>query len=368
MKEDNVPQTSTSGGNFSYSGPCPAAGTPNFLCAHWFAMADMVGARLALHAEARLKRTNANGLLAQELVYASARVFVAQIGTSTSAPVGTAYFNFALTGFRSQSASDASLLPEAYATASLNGLPIECSADSCPPVPVPGWNGQVFTVTLRADARVTNPQPTVLTGWDADMVADFSDTLELVAIELRDTDGHPMPDAQVWVEDGFGNRLFDIPTSVGSTTSSTVTTSTSTSVTTTSTAPVGATTTIATGTTTSQHAPVRGPCVGVTSFTGVQCVCDQGITPAACATDHVPAVVPRLFHKACGAMAHAATLTAQTKNKKVKALVHGATGNLERALGKDREGGEETQADGAVQRGRLAYPQRRTTASTRDRK
>jgi hypothetical protein len=128
-----------------------------------------------------------------------------------------------------------------------------------------------------------------------------------------------------------GCQVDDSPCAVTTTTEST-TTSTRPGNTTSTTAPVGTTTTIATGTTTTSTIPSGDPCIGLTSFVGLRCVCEQGITPAACATDHVSPVVPRLFHKACGSVAHAATLTGHTKTKKVKALVHGAVGTLERAL------------------------------------
>jgi hypothetical protein len=230
LKEQTTPQT-VFFGDFSYGGAlCPAPGTANFLCAHVFSKADVVGGRrLTLHAEARLKRTNANGLTSQELVYAGAQVFIAHIGTATPSPVGYAYINLGMTGTRSQSASHGSLVPEAYATVRVNGVVMQCSADSCPRAQVPGWDGQYLTLTLRSDARVTNPQPGVITGWDAEMIADFSDTLELLAIELHDVDDQPIPGAELWVEDGQGNRLFDIPTSLESTTSTSTTSSTTSS-------------------------------------------------------------------------------------------------------------------------------------------
>jgi hypothetical protein len=229
--ENIFPQT-LSFGDFSHGGAlCPAPGTPNFLCAHVSAKADLVGGRrLTLHAESRLKRTDADGITSLELVYAIAQVFMGEMGTSVTPPIANAYVSLGLSGFRSQSISHPSLVPQAMATVSVNGIVAQCFADSCPPIKLPNWDGKYLTLTLRTDARVGNPQPGVLTGWDAEMIADFSDTLELLAIALHDADDQPIPGAAVWVDDD-GTRL-DIPTSLESTTTTTSTSTTSTSVTT----------------------------------------------------------------------------------------------------------------------------------------
>ncbi len=234
--ENIFPQT-LSFGDFSHGGAlCPAPGTPNFLCAHVSAKANVEGGRLTLHAESRLKRTNANGITSVELVYAIAQVFMGEMGTSAAVPIANAYVSLGLSGFRSQAISHPSLVPQAIATVSVNGVPAQCFAESCPPIKLPDWDGKYLTLTLRTDARVGNPQPGILTGWDAEMIADFSDTLELLAIALHDADDQPIPGAAVWVDDADGNRI-DIPTSPESTTTSTTTTSTTSTSVTTSTLP-----------------------------------------------------------------------------------------------------------------------------------
>ena len=128
--------------------PCPAPGTPNlpnFVCARAFAKADLVdGRRLTLHTEARLTRIDANGVLAFEQALALAEVNILEMGIATASPVGYAYVNLGLTGFRSQFASHASLVPRAFSTLTVNGTVVQCSgtlpgagAGMGPPVPPP---------------------------------------------------------------------------------------------------------------------------------------------------------------------------------------------------------------------------------------
>jgi len=80
------------------------------------------------------------------------------------------------------------------------------------------------------------------------------------------------------------------------------------------------TTTIQGGTTTTTTLPAS-PCADRTGFDGEQCVCAGGLSPSACMGDRVPAVVGRLFTRACTLMQHAAGLVT---SKKVKKIVHGA--------------------------------------------
>ncbi len=222
--------------------PCPAPTGPNYICAHAFAKADLVdGRRIALRADARLKRVDSNGLSFQELVYAFADVSLFNLEVVSPSPVGYAYVNLALSGTRTATASDASLVPQAFVTVTVNGVVVQCDGVVCPPLRVPDFGGSL-RMQLRSDARVTNPNAGMFSGWDAEMVANYRDTLELVSIVLHDVNDQPIPGAQIFVGDGSGNRLFDIPATAdpttttttipgGSTTTSTTTTAVTTSTT-----------------------------------------------------------------------------------------------------------------------------------------
>jgi hypothetical protein len=238
INEGFAPQT-VSFGNFSYGGAlCPAPGTPNFACGRVFAQADLVqGRRVVLRSESRLTKTNSNGLATLELVAAIADVQI-YTGTATSSPVGTAYVDLLLSGTESATTSEPGrIVPEAFHTLRVNGTLTQCTVGALCKVEMPDWNGEYVRLTLRTDARVTNPEAGSLGGWSAEMISDFSNTLELVAIELYDTNGQRITDAQVTVGDGMGGILFDIPTSVEETTTTTIVTTT-TSTSTTSTLPV----------------------------------------------------------------------------------------------------------------------------------
>ena len=232
LDEGYTPQTVTFG-NFSFNGAlCPAPGTPNFACGRVFAQADLVqGRQVVLRSESRLTRGNSSGLAALELVAATADVQI-YTGTATPSPVGTAYVDLLLSGTESATTSEPGrIVPEAFHTLRVNGTLTQCTVGALCKVEMPDWNGEYLRLTLRTDARVTNPEAGSLGGWSAEMISDFSNTLELVAIELYDTNGQHMTDARVTVGDGMGGVLFDIPTSVEETTTTTIaTTTTSTSV------------------------------------------------------------------------------------------------------------------------------------------
>lgn len=235
ITEGTTPPVTRNFGDFSFNGrACPAVGTPNFACARVFAQADLVqGRRVVLRAAARLTRTDTDGVAPLELVAATADVQLFNIGTVTSSPVGTAYVQLALSGTESATTTaPGRILPEAFHTVRVNGALTECSVGTLCTVEVPEWSSEYLRMTLRTDARVTNPEYLSFAGWSAEMVSDFSNTLELVAIELYDTNGNFIPDAQVIVGDGMGGTLFEIPTSVEATTTTTSTPTTSTSVTT----------------------------------------------------------------------------------------------------------------------------------------
>ncbi len=233
ITEGTTPPITRSFGDFSFNGrACPAVGTPNFACARVFAQADLVqGRRVVLRAEARLTRTDTDGVAPLELVAATADVQIYNIGTVTSSPVGTAYVQLALSGTESATTTaPGRIIPEAFHTLRINGALVECSVGALCKIEVPEWSSQYLRMTLRTDARVTNPEYLSFAGWSAEMVSDFSNTLKLVAIELYDTNGNLIPDAQVVVGDGMGGTLFEIPTSVETTTTTTIVTTTTTTL------------------------------------------------------------------------------------------------------------------------------------------
>jgi hypothetical protein len=234
IEEGLTPPRTVDFGDFSFRGAlCPAPGTPNFACARVFAQVDLLeGRRVVLRSESRLTRTDSNGLATIELVAATADVQITDIDTVTSSPVGTAFVNVLLSGTESATTSaPGRIVPAAFHTIRINGVLADCTVGLCR-VEVPDWTdwGGYLRMTLRTDARVTNPEAGSFGGWSAEMISDFSNTLELVAIELYDTSGQPMTDAQIRVGDGMGGVLFDIPTTITPTTtsvpSSTSTTST----------------------------------------------------------------------------------------------------------------------------------------------
>ncbi len=89
------------------------------------------------------------------------------------------------------------------------------------------------------------------------------------------------------------------------------------------------TTTLASGGTTTTQPTTA--CGALSSFAGVRCVCAEGVAPAACAADHVPAAVGKLFGRACGAMQRAADLD---KARQVKKAVRLAAADFGKVLGK----------------------------------
>jgi hypothetical protein len=155
------------------------------------------------------------------------------------------------------------------ATLAVNGEQhgIQC-AGTCPPIVIPftkdptdqtTWNpDQGFAVHLRADANVT--PPVGVTGWDAEAIADFHDTLTLESIEIQDTSQQPIPGAHFIIAnfDGKGNDLA-IPSEPGGSPTSTTTSSTLAATTTTA----GGSSTTSSSTTTS----LRTTTTAVTSTT-----------------------------------------------------------------------------------------------------
>src|SRR5262249_47210054 len=175
---------------------------------------------------------------------------------SIDTPASVVKFHILLTGTASHSGSDARVLTQAFGSALLNGDLIQCTGDSsacgrctgnsCLPVEVPHWDYAGCT-TLDLRAAVGFADQHGLTGWDAEAVADFADTLKLVAIEPLDDQGHTIPGLQYSITDAQGTPVFTFPqTPPPSTTTSTTLAGTGTTTTSTLTAPPASTSTTTT--------------------------------------------------------------------------------------------------------------------------
>jgi hypothetical protein len=275
------PAVSSAGGGFSYHGAlCPALGTPNYLCAHMESRAELLGNRLSLHSEARLTRHDATGVGSSDLVHADTVIEVYGMAFSAVAPpVGFAVFNFGLTGTVSSSAS-AGATVQAFAVATLQapGLTaLQCDGYPCVPIPVrysgnpsdsSAWHPtDVIRVRLRSD--VSTGAPLGVNGWDAEAVADFGDTLQLLSVEVQDENHVPVPGAYAFVPNADGNgTTLTISSDPPSTTTTVGATTTTT--------PASATTTLpATGESCGNCADDDGN--GVVDFEEAVCCPDAGV-------------------------------------------------------------------------------------------
>jgi hypothetical protein len=227
----NPPAVVTSGGDFSNGGAyCPVLGTPNYICGYFYGKADLVGSPgglVTMHASARLRQKDATGVGFVKLVYGGARVwFINAAYGAVATPVAQAVFNFGLHGTRSESSSNGSVLVEAKGVAFLvadKQYFVQCFADVCQPIKVPisqNWNpgapnGTAFYVDLRADARITAPLNLT---FDAEAIADYKDTLELLSVELQDASEQTIPNAALVVHDGQGQPVYTIPNTAPTTT------------------------------------------------------------------------------------------------------------------------------------------------------
>jgi len=206
-------------GAFSYRGAlCPAAGTPNFLCGRIRGYSGFAGGdsgRILLRAEARLKRTNADATSPELAAYVDARAYSGPIGGYAATAPG-AYFVFGLGGTLVNTKTDPDVTTFAFAVAELAGSgpyqAVQCFGVACLPkeivqVKVEDWNvSSGFYLRLRSDVGITNfPGKT---GWDAEVVADFADTLELLAIQLLDENDQPIPNVHLTVKNAAGE---DVP-------------------------------------------------------------------------------------------------------------------------------------------------------------
>ena len=78
-------------------------------------------------------------------------------------------------------------------------------------VTVADWTpSQGFALMLRADVAAVAPFGTP-GGWDAEVVADFADTLEVLAIQLLDENGDPIPGVTLTALDNNGDPLVTFP-------------------------------------------------------------------------------------------------------------------------------------------------------------
>lgn len=132
-----------------------------------------------------------------------------------------------LSGTVSTSGSSPGIRVQAAGTAFFQGIFINCtvvdatgSSFFCPPVTLPDWDYAGCTsLELRADAAFANQQS--LTGWDAATNANFVDTMRLLAIEVVDENGQPIPGLQYAVTDAQGTPIITIPNVVPVTTTTT---------------------------------------------------------------------------------------------------------------------------------------------------
>jgi|GEM_PF-5519504 len=218
--EDVVPQ-SIDISEFSFGGAlCPAPGTPNYLCGRLLSEAGRAGGRLYLRSLARFERTDAAAGSPETAAYADSRILITSVGGYVGTPPAAAFY-FGLSGTLSKTTSDPGVTVEAFSVASLqagSGGFLQCFGEvDCTPEPsvhkitVTDWTpSSGFYLTLRSDVAAVAPggHPG---GWDAEVVADFTDTLELLAIQVLDENGDPMPDVVLTALDAKGDPLFEFP-------------------------------------------------------------------------------------------------------------------------------------------------------------
>jgi hypothetical protein len=218
--QDTVPR-SIDTGEFTFGGAlCPAPGTPNYLCGRLRSEAGNNGGRLFLRSGARFERTDADPMFRETAAYADTKITITSIGGyAGTAPLAAFYFG--LGGTLSKTASDANVNIQAFASATLqagSGGGVQCFGETdCLPKPDPykvtvtDWMpSQGFVLRLRSDVAAVAPFGTP-GGWDAEVVADFADTLEVLAIQVLDENGDPMPGVTLTALDGNGDPLVTFP-------------------------------------------------------------------------------------------------------------------------------------------------------------
>jgi len=220
FKEDIVPQK-IDFGEFSFGGAlCPAPGTPNFLCASVLSEAGNNGGRLFLRSKARIKRTNADPMFGETAAYADTVIEITEMGGYVGTPPKVAFY-FGLSGTLQKTTTSGAVTVQAFAQATLQagtGGGVQCFGEiDCLPSSAPkklvvtGWTpSQGFRVRLRSDVAAVAPFGTP-GGWDAEVVADFADTLEILAIEVLDENDVPIPGVQLTALDGEGKPVVTFP-------------------------------------------------------------------------------------------------------------------------------------------------------------
>jgi hypothetical protein len=261
--------------DFSFGGAyCPALGSDNYLCANVLSSAELNGRRLTLRSSAKITRHKATSFAGTvELTYADTRIEICGVTGSVDTPVANDYFYIGLAGTASQSQSDPSLVVQATGVATFQGVNIQCIGDGrpCTPVKVPHAGGDCYTLGLRADARVTNPSG--VAPFDMEAIADFADTMELLAIEGRDENDQPIPGLQYSIVDSSGTPIVTFPNTPETTTTSPATTTT--------TAPASTTTTV----------PAGGPTATTTTTLPAGCATDASYQSVTCRLDALIGVV-----------------------------------------------------------------------------
>jgi hypothetical protein len=220
LKQDITPRK-IDVSEFSWSGAlCPAPGTPNFLCGSLLSEAGIEGGRLVLRSKTRIERTNASSTFPEAAAYADSRLFVSEVGGYAGTAPKAAFY-LGLSGQLSKTATNGDVSVYAFAVAELDAgtlHSIQCAGElDCTPRPDPykviveDWNpAQGFRLRLRSDvgANVAFNGPS---GWDAEVVADFADTLEVVAIQILDENEVPIPGVTLTALDGEGKPIVTFP-------------------------------------------------------------------------------------------------------------------------------------------------------------
>jgi hypothetical protein len=152
--------------------------------------------------------------------YADTTIWITEMdGWVAPGPAPFAAFYFGLSGTLSKSATSGNVTVQAFARATLQagtGGGVQCMGEiDCPPQPtvhrvvVEDWDPrQGMRLTLRSDVAAVAPF-TSPGGWDAEVVADFGDTLEILAIEVMDEKGVRMPDVVLSALDENGDPVVE---------------------------------------------------------------------------------------------------------------------------------------------------------------
>jgi hypothetical protein len=206
-------------GEFSFGGAlCPAPGTPNFLCASVLSESTVEGGRLLVRSKARIKRTNAASTSPETAAYADTRLTVTEIGGYASTAPKAAFY-FGLSGTLTKTGGAPGVILQAFSRAMLQagdttsnqcfGLETSCIPPVDPyRVVVENWNPTTgFYLMLRSDVAAVATGFPAPGGWDAEVVADFADTMEILSIVVMDENEVPIPGVQLTVLDGEGNTI-----------------------------------------------------------------------------------------------------------------------------------------------------------------